>query len=157
MDIMVDRFVSDEDTTISSVFVDGRFMCFGLEDEYRENKVSGETRIAAGRYAIKVRAEGGFHQRYSRKFPQFHQGMLHVRDVPEFEYILIHIGNTDENTDGCLLLGEQAVTSIGDMRVNQSRVAYERLYQHVIGAALIEDLFIEYVDNDQSFQDSCIA
>ena len=35
-----------------------------------------------------------------------HKGMLWVRDVPGFEYILIHTGNTDEHTSGCLIVGD---------------------------------------------------
>lgn len=35
MIITVDRFNSDSDATLSKVSVDGRFVCFGLEDEYR--------------------------------------------------------------------------------------------------------------------------
>ena len=54
MKIEVDRFISDEDSTISHVKVDGAFVCFGLEDEFRVEKKHGETRIPAGRYARTV-------------------------------------------------------------------------------------------------------
>jgi len=150
MKIYVDRFVSDEDSTVSRIFVDGKFVCFGLEDEYREEKVSSETRIPAGTYDIRLRKTGGFHSRYEKKFPDMHRGMLHVQDVPEFEYILIHIGNTDKDTAGCLLVGEQAVTTSGEMRVNLSKSAYKKLYPMVVDAAATEDLSITYEDNDRS-------
>ena len=52
MEITVNRFISDNDTTISHINVDGKFICFGLEDEYRENKLVGETRIPAGKYKV---------------------------------------------------------------------------------------------------------
>jgi len=42
--------------------VDGQFVCFGLEDEYREDKVAGETRIPSGTYQVALRKEGGFHK-----------------------------------------------------------------------------------------------
>ncbi len=109
MKISVERIFSDDDATISTLWVDGRFICFGLEDEYREDKIPGETRIPAGEYKITLRTVGGFHTRYGRKFPEFHKGMLWIRGVPNFEYILIHIGNTDEHTAGCLLVGEGAI------------------------------------------------
>jgi len=108
MKLLVERFTSDEDTTISAVYLDDVFQCFGLEDEYREEKVASKTRIPAGTYKVGVRTTGGFHSRYKNKFSEFHQGMLHVQDVPRFEFILIHVGNTDENTAGCLLVGTGA-------------------------------------------------
>ena len=148
MKIMVDRFISDDDSTVSRVLIDGTFVCFGLEDEYREDKVPGETRIPAGTYQIRLRTVGGFHAKYSKRYGDMHRGMLHVQDVPNFEYILIHTGNTDEHTAGCLLVGEQAVTTPGDMRVNQSRAAYTRFYPMVVDAAEAGDLEIEYIDND---------
>ena len=146
--ITVDRFVSDSETTISHVSVDGQFICFGLEDEFRTQKVKGETRIPAGRYKIGVRREGGFHQRYAARFADMHEGMLHVLDVPNFQFILIHVGNTQKDTEGCLLVGMNAQTQPGAMRVNSSVAAYRKLYPIVIGAAKAGDLEILYLDND---------
>lgn len=149
MKITVDRFKSDSDATISRVNVDGRFVCFGLEDEFRADKVPGETRIPAGEYEITLRKEGGFHNRYKQRFPDMHEGMLHVRNVPNFEFILIHIGNTDEDTAGCLLVGLNASVNDDELRVTSSKLAYEKLYPMVVEAAAQRDLKIEYIDNDR--------
>jgi len=149
MEILVDRFVSDDDSTISRVLVDGNFVCFGLEDEYRENKVVGETRIPAGTYQISLRKEGGHHSRYQQRFPAFHRGMLHILNVPNFKWILIHCGNTDEDTEGCLLLGSQAITEPGDMSITNSTGAYSRFYPLVVDAAERGDLSITFEDNDR--------
>lgn len=153
MVILVDRFISDDDSTISRVMVDGTFVCFGLEDEYREEKVSKETRIPAGTYRLTLRTEGSHHSRYLTKFPDFHKGMLHVRDVPNFKWILIHIGNTDEDTDGCLLVGSQAITDPGEMKIISSTVAYKLLYPMVVDAAANETLSITFLDNDRTQRD----
>ena len=107
MKLLVERFTSDNDTTISTIYLDGVFQCFGLEDEYRQDKVVSETRIPSGTYKVGIRKTGGFHAKYSQKYADIHQGMLHVQDVPGFEYILIHVGNTDEDTAGCLLVGRE--------------------------------------------------
>jgi hypothetical protein len=149
MEIVVDRFVSDNDTTISRISVDGRFVCFGLEDEFREEKLAAETRIPAGSYVVGLRTEGGFHARYGRRFADIHRGMLHILNVPNFEFILIHCGNTDEDTAGCLLVGSQALTEPGEMRVLQSTAAYRRFYPMVVDAAANGDLCIHFVDNDR--------
>ena len=147
MKITVNRIISDNDATLSTVSVDGVFQCFGLEDEYREEKKAGETRIPAGDYKITLRTVGGFHNRYSKKFPE-HEGMLWVRDVPNFEYILIHIGNTEQNTAGCLLVGKNGNTS-GELTVGNSTGAYKALYAKVIDSAIAGNLTIEYIDEDR--------
>jgi len=74
--------------------------------------------------------------------------MLEVQNVPGFEYILIHTGNTDEHTAGCLLTGESATITKGDMSIGMSRIAYTKLYAMVIEAAKEEKLLIEFIDND---------
>ncbi len=148
MKITVDRITSDNDATLSNIYVDGKWFCFGLEDEYREEKIVGETRIPEGVYDVGVRVVGGFHGRYLRRYGFFHQGMLQVLDVPGFEYILIHTGNTDDHTDGCLLVGCNATTT-GELTVPASRLAYVPLYSKVIQSALDGDLTIQYIDNDK--------
>ena len=150
MIITVKRFLSNSKATLSQVLIDGAFQCFGLEDEYREEKLAAETRIPAGVYKVGLRDTGGFHNHYSAKFPDFHKGMLQVLDVPGFEYILIHIGNTDKDTAGCLLVGQSAVTDCDAdyLAVGSSKSAYTSLYSKVIEAAIADDLVIHYIDED---------
>lgn len=145
--ITVRRVKSNADATLSVVEIDGKFQCFGLEDEYRDHKLASETRIPQGVYDIGVRDVGGFHQRYKEKF-SFHEGMLQVMDVPGFEYILIHIGNTDDDTAGCLLVGE-GCTSGDDLMVTHSTNAYRDIYPVLIKAAKSGNLKIEYIDEDR--------
>ena len=147
MIIEVNRYLSDGDTTLSKISIDGEFQCNGLEDEYREVKLKGETRIPSGEYKITLRTVGGFHGRYLSAYGEdFHKGMLWVRNVPGFEYILIHKGNTEKNTMGCLLLGKadekaMAVWSSGD--------AYKAFYPKVRDALLAgKEVYIRYLDND---------
>lgn len=146
MKILVDRIKSDNDATLSVIYIDGVFICDGLEDEYREKKVMHETRIPAGTYKVTLRKEGGFHARYQKRFSSFHRGMLWVRDVPNFEYILIHCGNTDDNTSGCLLVGQAAR---GKLELVQSALTYERFYKKVVDSAEAGTLTIEYKDSDR--------
>lgn len=151
MEIVVDRFVSDDDATVSRIAVDGQFVCFGLEDEYREDKVAGETRIPAGTYDVRLRTEGGFHERYRKRFGAMHRGMLHIQNVENFTFVLIHCGNTDDDTTGCLLVGTDAVTTPGDMSVRNGTAAYKRLYEMVVDAVARERLKIRFEDHDRSF------
>lgn len=149
MHINVTRFTSDHDSTVSVIRVDGWFVCFGLEDEYREEKVAAETRIPAGRYEVGVRTVGGFHSRYSNRFSEFHKGMLEVQGVPNFKYVLIHCGNTHLNTAGCLLVGAGCYAADGNMSIQASVHAYKAFYQRVIDEAIAGDLVIEFIDSDR--------
>jgi Family of unknown function (DUF5675) len=122
------RMISQPNATFSALYMMAprQFICFILEDEYREVKVPGHTRIPAGRYEIKLRKEGGFDQRYRARFGAMHRGMLHLQDVPGFTYILIHCGNAPEDTSGCLLTGDTLMPRVP--MVGGSGVAYARLY-----------------------------
>lgn len=149
MNIRVDRYLSTSEATLSRIFVDGVFQCYGLEDEFRAVKEKGETRIPAGTYKITLKTWGGFHERYKkdRRFRDIHIGMLWVRDVPDFEHILIHVGNTEKDTEGCLLVGlERDETR---MTVSSSSDAYRALYLKVRTAAEKNALFITYEDMDK--------
>ena len=74
--------------------------------------------------------------------------MLHILDVPDFEYILIHIGNTDDDTAGCLLVGDTINNNtVNDGFLGSSTSAYTRLYKKVIKAFdRGEKVFITYED-----------
>ena len=135
MKITVERIESDSDATISKVYVDDVYICDGIEDEHRDKKVAGETRIPAGKYKILVRTWGGLHTRDTAQFPK----------VPGFDSILIHVGNTDDDTEGCLLVGKRVK---GKMFVSSSVKTYSAFYQLVIESALQGELEIEYINRD---------
>ena len=113
-----------------------KFLAYTLEDEYRSEKVFGETRIPDGKYKLGLRKVGGYHAKYSKRFPHIHIGMLHVLNVPGFEYILIHCGNTDEHTAGCLLVGDSQENNqiTKDGFIGRSTQAYRRIYPKIAEA-----------------------
>ena len=129
------RYSSEKDSTLGILMlVDDEtdkkdFLCFTLEDEKREVKVYGETRIPEGTYQIKYRKEGGYNNKYTKRFPNIHRGMLHITDVPNFEYILIHCGNDTSHTHGCLLVGDVISQNISkEPFLGQSSNCYKRIY-----------------------------
>jgi hypothetical protein len=110
-----------------------------------------ETRVPAGTYQIKLRKEGGFNARYTKKYGNFHKGMLHIQDVPGFEYILIHTGNTDEHTSGCLIVGDSQENNqlMKNGFIGKSVQAYKRIYTPIAKALEKgEEVTITYVDYD---------
>ena len=149
MNLEVIRFSSGTDSTngilfetiqqgneIDGIFKQTKFLAYTLEDEQRNEKVFGETRIPNGTYKLGLRKVGGYHAKYSKRFPHIHIGMLHVLDVPGFEYILIHCGNTDEHTAGCLLVGDSQENNqiTADGFIGKSTQEYKRIYQAIAEA-----------------------
>jgi len=157
MKLKVLRFSSQEDSTSGLLFEENdlglKFLCYTLEDERRALKVRGETRVPAGKFNITLRTVGGMTQKYAKRFPGIHKGMLWVRDVPNFEYILIHCGNTDDHSAGCLLLGDSQENNIiiKDGFIGKSRNAYKRVYSPIARAIEKgEEVTIEYIDLDSN-------
>ncbi|MEZ3441532.1 DUF5675 family protein [Alistipes sp.] len=102
------RFLADT-YTIGTLSIDGVRFCDTLEDTVRdlnkngifdgaEKKVMHETAIPYGTYDVVVNVS----PRFGRELPR-------LLDVPHFEGILIHRGNTPEDTAGCILVGENRV------------------------------------------------
>lgn len=84
--------------TIGNLYIDGEFFSNTLEDVVRESKIKHETAIPAGTYKIELT--------FSAKFKKILPILL---NVPNFEGIRIHAGNTKSDTSGCILVGENRV------------------------------------------------
>ena len=138
MKLQVVRTQFGKDATNGLLFIDGVFECYTLEDQYQEVKVLHESCVPEGTYDIKFRKTGGFHARYSERYKNAHYGMLHIQDVPGFTYILIHTGNTDEHTSGCLIVGDtqQDLDVNFNGFVGSSAVAYKKMYAKVANQLL---------------------
>lgn len=144
--IILKRVISNDQCTI------GRMTVFGtevwtLEDPQQEHKVYGETRIPAGKYKLQLRNEGGMTQRYAYAFPNMHRGMIELKNVPMFEWVYIHIGNTAKDTEGCILVG----LARDENRIISSRAAYERIYPMIVDA--IENGGCDLVIYDEEGED----
>lgn len=107
-------------STIGSMYVNGMWECYTLEDVVRKGpKVPGKTAIQEGTYGVRVT----FSNRFKRDLPL-------LDNVPGFEGIRIHPGNTDADTEGCILVGR--AKSID--RIYNSRDAFDTLYSRILAA-----------------------
>lgn len=131
MNLTLLRHKSGLNATIGTLLNDGAFLCYTLEDVVREVpgqpveawKVKGETAIPAGRYRVTITPS----QRFGRDLPLLH-------DVPGFEGVRIHTGNTAADTEGCILVG----TMLAGESIVESRKAFAELLPK-LQAALQED------------------
>lgn len=119
------------DSSLSVLTLRGQFVCFILEDGYREKKAAGQTRIPPGVYRITPRKEGRFFDSYSRKHGC--KFVPELADVPGFKYILIHAGNSTGDTAGCLLPGYSAAVNSGRFHITTgtSLPAFMSVYEHI--------------------------
>lgn len=141
MEITVNRKVKTKVSTISDVLIDGEFYCYGLEDtdrglsndmpieEIKKKKVFAQTAIPTGRYEVIIS--------FSNRFQQYMPLLL---NVPGFEGVRIHPGNTAANTEGCLLLGQ----TVGADFVGNSRLAYRSFMPKLRAIEKTEKIFITF-------------
>lgn len=116
--------------TVGDLFIDGKLFCNTIEDTVRElpvtcpytskgqsckckGKVYAETAIPAGTYKVTME----YSPRFKRKLPLLH-------NVPHFIGILIHSGNDESSSAGCLIVGNYTIKG----KVTESRVTSDKLY-----------------------------
>ena len=132
MELNLNRIADANDYTYGILYQDSNNypLAFTLEDEFHVAKIKAETRIPSGRYEIKLRNEGGMTERYRKKFAWF-SGSLHLQDVPDYKYVYIHIGNTDEDTAGCILVANTCDLTPPTQNgfIGKSTGCFEKIYK----------------------------
>lgn len=141
MDLTLKRIARRETYTIGHLYIDGVYFCDTIEDTdrglrqslpesvNRSKKRFGATAIPTGRYQVTLGVKS---PKFSKKKQyDFCGGYLpRLINVPAFEGVLIHIGNTAKDTDGCLLVGRN--TKVG--KVLDSGVTFRALYEKLKAA-----------------------
>ena len=148
MELLLKRIARRETYTIGKLYIDGEYFCDTLEDTdrglrqdmslpvIRAKKRAGVTAIPTGRYKVTLKVQS---PRFSKKeMYQFCKGYLpRLVNVLGFEGVLIHVGNTAKDTEGCILVGKN--TKVG--KVLESRVTFVNLYERLKAAT--DDIYIK--------------
>jgi hypothetical protein len=114
--ITVGRYDYSEDNTRGLLYAGGKFIGYTMEDPWNDNE-KFESCIPNGEYKTEIRK--------SKDSPSRDYDHMILRDVPNRSYILWHVGNTEEHTEGCLLPGK---TALEDM-VGNSQKAFDELME----------------------------
>lgn len=138
IEYILQRFADNRESTIGLLLkhrpsTNPYLIAYTLEDEMREDKVSKETRIPAGRYEIVInRSETPLTKRYKARFPSWFRFHLMLDKVPGFTGIYIHLGNSDDDTAGCILVGDSVNNNyVGRGEIRSSTQAYMRIYSEL--------------------------
>lgn len=113
MELLLKRLHKTSNSTIGELYVNGVFECYTLEDVERAVKIKNETAIAKGKYKVVIT----YSNRFKRDLPL-------LLNVPNFEGVRIHSGNTNHDTEGCILVG---LTRSKDF-IGNSRKAFAKLF-----------------------------
>lgn len=139
MELLLRRIARRDTYTIGNLYIDGKYFCDTLEDcdrglrqdmqapVIRAKKRQGITAIPTGRYKVTMGVQS---PRFSKRaIYAFCDGYLpRLINVPGYEGVLIHIGNTAKDTDGCILVGRN--TQVG--KVLESRKTFLQLYDRLL-------------------------
>lgn len=118
--------------TVGKLYIDDIFECFTLEDIIRDVKIKGDTAIPYGKYIVII-----------NQSVRFKKALPLLLNVPNFEGIRIHTGNTTEDTEGCILVGTMRTK---DGKVLNSKIAFDKLFPKMVAAfSYKEPITIEIV------------
>jgi len=131
MEIEIQREPSDEYRTFGTLWIEGVYECEVLEDPVREQKIPGKTAIPKGRYRISM-----------ENSPRFGKNTITLNDIPDFTYIRIHAGNTEADTEGCILVGQERT----EASITNSRIALAHLKSRVASGLDSGEVWITITD-----------
>lgn len=128
MKLELKRIFKGETYTIGKLYIDGEYFCDTIEDTVRdlktkEDKIYAQTAIPAGEYDVNMNI---ISPKFSkRKDYDWCRGRLpRLMNVPFFEGILIHSGNTERSSAGCIIVGYNTVKG----RVTDSMNTMKKLW-----------------------------
>lgn len=140
MELIVDRKWKKPNYTISNLTINGKWFCNVIEDtdrglkdtmtleQIKSIKKPSLTAIPSGKYKVTLDVVS---PKFSTNayYKQVCQGKLpRLLNVKGFEGILIHVGNTEKASAGCLIVGENKIKG----QVINSKATFEKLYKELL-------------------------
>lgn len=136
MNLTLKRTLRSDRFTSGELSIDGIFQCWTMEDKERDlskgcgNKLKAQTAIPPGKYEMVI----SFSNRFQKYMPL-------LLNVPCFDGIRIHSGNTEVDSEGCILVGKERTTG----RIMESRKAFAELMAKLSKVEKKEKMFIEII------------
>ena len=125
------RYLDDGETSLGLLFLRDKFFAYTLEDTFRAEKVKSKTRVPSGSYNLAFyEQDTDLTRKYRINRPWF-KYHLEIKGIPNFQNVYIHIGNTHQDTAGCLLIADGVHAYGPEKMILQSRIAFERFYKTI--------------------------
>lgn len=120
MKLKLVRTQCGEKATLGKLYINDVLECLTLEDPDRclESggvKIKGDTAIQRGTFEVIIDHSN-----------RFNKDLPHILNVPQYEGVRIHPGNSSIDTEGCILLGKEI---INDNFISNSKKAFDAFYQ----------------------------
>lgn len=145
MVITLERIYTCDTYTISHIYINEKYVCDAIEDADRgldesmsvdditKKKVYGKTAIPCGTYNLTMNVKSPKYSNFSKyKWAKKYDGYLpRIENVKGFEGILIHVGNTANDSDGCILVGKNTIKG----QVTSSTVTFQNLMDNYLWKA----------------------
>lgn len=131
--ITLKRTECTEEYTFGEIWFRDKIVCFSLEDPIRDSKIKHKTAIPYGTYKVIL----SYSQRFKRLMPR-------LLNVPNYTGILIHKGNTTEDTSGCILVGKLKYNTT----LVYSAIAFDKLFSLIRETLIKDSLEIEIVKTE---------
>ena len=122
MELRLERIALRSEYTIGKLYVNGKYACDTIEDTVRdldkdgkfangEVKIPGKTAIPYGRYEITMKVKSPKYSNFSKySWAKKYDGYLpRLLNVSQFDGVLMHVGNSALDSEGCIIVGENKV------------------------------------------------
>jgi hypothetical protein len=141
MKLELKRIFRGPEYTIGKLYIDGAYFCDTLEDPDRdlnrdgkfdngEVKVPGNTCVPNGTYDIEFKYSPTFSPKINKRY------MPYLKDVPSFEAVMMHWGNTAEDTRGCILVGQNKVKGKVLNSIYTFKKLLNKISRHIEGVSI---------------------
>ena len=122
MELTLKRIALRSEYTIGKLYVDGKYVCDTIEDTVRdldkdgkfangELKIPGKTAIPYGRYEVTMKVRSPKYSNFTKySWAKKYDGYLpRLLNVYQFDGVLMHVGNSALDSEGCIIVGENKV------------------------------------------------
>ena len=144
MNLLLKRIAKKQLYTIGKLYIDGQYFCDTIEDvdrglnqsmslsQIQQIKIKDQTAIPTGTYQIDMNTVSPKYSNYAKYYwaKPYGAKLPRLINVPGYQGILIHVGNTQKDTSGCIIVGQNKVVG----KVINSTIIMQKLMTKLLSS-----------------------